>query len=225
MFWRWQVAFPCAPAISAPQPPMNLERPFPSDDGRGLPCWVPLIRIPSPSRAGKVAVAFWARSRWARRNEMSERRCSAMSVNLEGGLARKARATRGCECRSRTKPTFWMRLREVDGRRVQILFSSKPRARWWIREQRFRRGLTEMPKAGAEGLLRCSLRHVGRVSHPLQQRAFDRASQVGGRDIVPSLRLFLGPVRMAATWLILPVVICLSQRLSHACLSINYFVL
>ena len=27
------------------------------------------------------------------------------------------------------------------------------------------------------------------------------------------------------TWLILPVVICLSQRLSHACLSINKFVL
>jgi hypothetical protein len=27
------------------------------------------------------------------------------------------------------------------------------------------------------------------------------------------------------TWLILPVVICLSQRLSHACLSINDFIL
>ena len=27
------------------------------------------------------------------------------------------------------------------------------------------------------------------------------------------------------TWLILPVVICLSQRLSHACLSINKFLL
>ena len=27
-----------------------------------------------------------------------------------------------------------------------------------------------------------------------------------------------------ATWLILPVVICLSQRLSHACLSINNFI-
>ena len=29
------------------------------------------------------------------------------------------------------------------------------------------------------------------------------------------------PARKAVTWLILPVVICLSQRLSHACLSIN----
>ena len=28
-----------------------------------------------------------------------------------------------------------------------------------------------------------------------------------------------------ATWLILPVVICLSQRLSHACLSVNNFIL
>src|ERR1700736_2257195 len=31
--------------------------------------------------------------------------------------------------------------------------------------------------------------------------------------------------RTVVTWLILPVVICLSQRLSHACLSINKFVL
>ena len=33
------------------------------------------------------------------------------------------------------------------------------------------------------------------------------------------------PFRKVVTWLILPVVICLSQRLSHACLSINKFVL
>ena len=30
--------------------------------------------------------------------------------------------------------------------------------------------------------------------------------------------------RTKVTWLILPVVICLSQRLSHACLSINIFI-
>ena len=30
---------------------------------------------------------------------------------------------------------------------------------------------------------------------------------------------------LIVTWLILPVVICLSQRLSHACLSINNFIL
>lgn len=34
-----------------------------------------------------------------------------------------------------------------------------------------------------------------------------------------------GLERGIATWLILPVVICLSQRLSHACVSINSFVL
>ena len=33
------------------------------------------------------------------------------------------------------------------------------------------------------------------------------------------------PSRKVVTWLILPVVICLSQRLSHACLSINNIVL
>ena len=45
--------------------------------------------------------------------------------------------------------------------------------------------------------------------------------------------LFLGYWRLCwgawytkkVTWLILPVVICLSQRLSHACLSINNFIL
>ena len=38
--------------------------------------------------------------------------------------------------------------------------------------------------------------------------------------------VFLGMQgRKVVTWLILPVVICLSQRLSHACLSINKFVL
>ena len=29
--------------------------------------------------------------------------------------------------------------------------------------------------------------------------------------------------RCVETWLILPVVICLSQRLSHACLSVNFY--
>ena len=35
----------------------------------------------------------------------------------------------------------------------------------------------------------------------------------------------VGRVDNKVTWLILPVVICLSQRLSHACLSINNFIL
>ena len=43
---------------------------------------------------------------------------------------------------------------------------------------------------------------------------------------VSSGRLWLAPTgNKIETWLILPVVICLSQRLSHACLSINNFVL
>jgi hypothetical protein len=36
-----------------------------------------------------------------------------------------------------------------------------------------------------------------------------------------SRRLCLALALKVAIWLILPVVICLSQRLSHACLSIN----
>ena len=50
---------------------------------------------------------------------------------------------------------------------------------------------------------------------------------VGTRSLV-DLQYHLKPlwgVERVVTWLILPVVICLSQRLSHACLSINKFVL
>ena len=52
-----------------------------------------------------------------------------------------------------------------------------------------------------------------------------KVPQFGAPFIVP----FDDPLRRDCngmkfiTWLILPVVICLSQRLSHACLSINYF--
>ena len=43
-----------------------------------------------------------------------------------------------------------------------------------------------------------------------------------GAPVVRSLEcVLLARVPKAATWLILPVVICLSQRLSHACLSIK----
>ena len=46
--------------------------------------------------------------------------------------------------------------------------------------------------------------------------------------LVVSVRGHIDPdlnLQTSATWLILPVVICLSQRLSHACLSINAFIL
>ena len=63
--------------------------------------------------------------------------------------------TRGCEGRSRTKPTFWMRLREVDGRGCKPL-SSQPRARWRIREERYVGASLKCPKAWDGGLLRRS---------------------------------------------------------------------
>jgi hypothetical protein len=39
----------------------------------------------------------------------------------------------------------------------------------------------------------------------------------------PVIRAVGQPRRTIVTWLILPVVICLSQRLSHACLSISNY--
>ena len=48
-----------------------------------------------------------------------------------------------------------------------------------------------------------------------------------GLGLVDVLSAFLVPAALRSgdvqTWLILPVVICLSQRLSHACLSINTY--
>ena len=41
-------------------------------------------------------------------------------------------------------------------------------------------------------------------------------------NTLPSQTLNPPPSAHVSTWLILPVVICLSQRLSHACPSINY---
>ena len=53
-----------------------------------------------------------------------------------------------------------------------------------------------------------------------------RAATAGGRPVFRcvSVRDFWR-IHEAVTWLILPVVICLFQRLSHACLSINTFIL
>ena len=87
-----------------------------------------------------------------------------------------------------------------------------------------RRGLTEMSQAGTEGSsVAASGTWVVCHTRSNSERSIGRATLAGGRN--PVSHASASPVRMAATWLILPVVICLSQRLSHACLSINYFVL
>ena len=44
---------------------------------------------------------------------------------------------------------------------------------------------------------------------------------LGGFPGPSSFRAAACPVKIVTSWLILPVVICLSQRLSHACLSIS----
>ena len=56
-------------------------------------------------------------------------------------------------------------------------------------------------------------------SHPSHRLEMDRSSRAWFFEILVEWMVrFRGHV---STWLILPVVICLSQRLSHACLSIN----
>ena len=70
------------------------------------------------------------------------------------------------------------------------------------------------------------------TSWPPSGGSLVRSGAPRSRDSIPRLRAVFGgqplwhpPIRVVVTWLILPVVICLSQRLSHACLSIgNYTV-
>ena len=64
-----------------------------------------------------------------------------------------------------------------------------------------------------------------RVLRPAGVVRLDRCScAVRSNTLRFCLRVQFQPDK-TVTWLILPVVICLSQRLSHACLSINNFIL
>lgn len=76
------------------------------------------------------------------------------------------------------------------------------------------------PGNRSDGLLRklCGRRPSGRASHRHDNCTTQRLRTVEARQ--GSASAGTGRVK-AVTWLILPVVICLSQRLSHACLSIN----
>ena len=76
------------------------------------------------------------------------------AVNLRKRDHGQGACARGRECRSRTRPTVWMRLREVDGRRCKPPFVptsgtvAHPGGT-------LRRGLTEMPKAATVCVAAC----------------------------------------------------------------------
>jgi hypothetical protein len=72
--------------------------------------------------------------------------------------------------------------------------------------------------AGAPPVRRCRPRRAGCVSHPFHDIPAPPLSGGGGRASS-------GARAKGRIWLILPVVICLSQRLSHACLSISTLLL
>ena len=66
----------------------------------------------------------------------------------------------------------------------------------------------------------CLNHALGASLLPFAVNAF-RPVEASGNTCGPGVE----SVDREVTWLILPVVICLSQRLSHACLSINNFIL
>jgi hypothetical protein len=91
-----------------------------------------------------------------------------------------------------------------------------------------------VPSKGTRDVLRSSI-WAQRSKWTPKQRLISvmRSASWGGSWLVRTGWPFFGPQFYSGhyppshevTWLILPVVICLSQRLSHACLSINNFIL
>ena len=75
------------------------------------------------------------------------------------------------------------------------------------------------PRAHAGGEAEVGRAFVGSMPLPLDYSGPLRGGL--GRPVAPSGRPGRPP--KIVTWLILPVVICLSQRLSHACLSISNY--
>ena len=71
-----------------------------------------------------------------------------------------------------------------------------------------------MDAVDAGGVLSCS------SSHHRRSKTIDGLPAVALRSLGCAAA---SASRIDATWLILPVVICLSQRLSHACVSMNKF--
>ena len=75
------------------------------------------------------------------------------------------------------------------------------------------------------GKLLVTVTDVGANFNSLVINAHLRKPCKTGKYLVLCSRIKPTYIEEIVTWLILPVVICLSQRLSHACLSINKFVL
>ena len=63
----------------------------------------------------------------------------------------------------------------------------------------------------------------GRTRAPCGSVRPDRFTILTSFERIPRVGSLSPPGVMIVTWLILPVVICLSQRLSHACLSISNY--
>ena len=152
------------------------------------------------------------------------------------GMRRGRVAGRGEQAVSEREGT--VRSRGCWGKQSWVL-GQDPRGsteRWEIGRTGFAPGPTEGHPPWECGVL--AIRDRRRVvRNPLRRTGSQRLAVLRGtlervRAPVPeSDEVVADPLRRVrrrqriATWLILPVVICLSQRLSHACVSINSFVL
>src|SRR6202043_4260091 len=92
------------------------------------------------------------------------------------------------------------------------------------------RSVLETCEIEKHGTLGCRLWMSQYACGKLSEAAIENQTRVDEKNSWPGEGTYVSstwPVggEKVVTWLILPVVICLSQRLSHACPSINNFVL
>ena len=126
---------------------------------------------------------------------------------------------------------FWLRFGDLGSRRWEFVFVHRMQAPWKHLEVEqaivLRFDISDFP-VGLESKVYCECWASLRKRIPAFP-AFWVAIRKGRILSLTFVWLSLGTVASAMvrdeseTWLILPVVICLSQRLSHACLSISFF--
>ena len=111
----------------------------------------------------------------------------------------------------------WMKIWGGCGAEV-VIFALPPNFFLWTRRADYKSNYLE----GGSGRLSFffKLKETGGRDRPRLSGEWRCGADLGSRTAEAGFGLLPRPAKIV-TWLILPVVICLSQRLSHACLSIS----
>ena len=170
---------------------------WPVQTGRRKPTRSIRVRTPTPRGVGSLPPSPREKVRRPVARRQAVQRCSALRHDV--------RKARGRFCRA-----FWRFSSDRNERgALQLAETGRPTRS---------RGSQWRPPAEIAHLHRpvgVSAATTARARRPTTPLRFIKHAAVGS----PAVRVAVAPVDI---WLILPVVICLSQRLSHACLSTDF---